>query len=457
MPGRADSFISMTFRGYFRVCHSPFAIVCLLAQTGCCPSAAMYRWLDNTVTPLTSSVAQVVTVVVAATLGVVVATSVGGAVAGAVAGAVVSATASSTAGAAGGAAGGSGAAPGGNMMGMVSHVQFMNLCAAGDMGTPPETAAMADGMGWANLQFKIPAFGGSGSNSSGSNNSNGTSATGRRLLQANVSESEPEMAKLTHDEKKLDSKDLFEGQLVYGVLALAFETAVHFAIVFLIVFFTGVPHHGLPAAMKFPGSEIEAFLAMWNPLCLASTIAFARHAVSFVGDNDWLTVLLSVLCLTLAELPWLIWHCWFVNRNVYGEEGVRSINFNETPITKVLATRPTCKLFSLKKVKYQLCLFCEWFDFIICLPFRLSFQGQWKDDVHTPAPGFADVYGPLFMKFSPVMGFGFGYLFGAFLLFQKLAVIVIIGTTIRNTDLVRGRHACSPCACLLCWGLLDVS
>ena len=42
------------------------------------------------------------------------------------------------------------------MMGMIAHVQFMNLCSAGDMGVPKETAAMSNGMGWANLQFKSP-------------------------------------------------------------------------------------------------------------------------------------------------------------------------------------------------------------------------------------------------------------------------------------------------------------
>ena len=62
----------------------------------------------------------------------------------------------------------------------------------------------------------------------------------------------------------------------------------------------------------------------------------------------------------------------------------------------------------------------------------LTFQGVWVDDNDSPHPGFADVYGPLFQKFSPSLGCGYGYLFGAFLLCQKLCVIVLIGTTVKK-------------------------
>ena len=77
--------------------------------------------------------------------------------------------------------------------------------------------------------------------------------------------------------------------------------------------------------------------------------------------------------------------------------------FTGTPISKVLATRPTCKLFSLSKMKYQLCLVYEWIVWCICVPFQLNFQGNWGDDPQSPAPGFVAVYGPLFKKFAPAM------------------------------------------------------
>lgn len=37
-------------------------------------------------------------------------------------------------------------------MGMMGHVQFMSICAEGDMGVPNETAAMGEGMAWMNVQ-----------------------------------------------------------------------------------------------------------------------------------------------------------------------------------------------------------------------------------------------------------------------------------------------------------------
>ena len=340
---------------------------------------------------------QVVTGVVSVALGTTVAGAVGGAVAGVVGGA--------TGGAAGGAAGGSGAAQGGNMMGMISHIQFMNLCSAGDMGTPPETVAMSDGMGWANLQFESP-FGWSDSNSTITNSTSITGNMMRRLLQANQNmnhtKSEPEISKVTYEEKKDKSRQLLHGNLMSGLGALVVEALIHLLIVVMLCWGTGMPHHAFPSKIQFPGSEVESFLALWNPLCLSSTMAFARHATSFLEDDEhWVTLTLSVLCGAIVEMPWLVWHSWFVYSSLYGEEGIRTLHFKETPMAKVLATRPTCKIFSLAKVKYQVCLFYEWFEWLLCLPFRLNFQGSWQDDPKSPSPGTVAVYGPLFMKFAP--------------------------------------------------------
>ena len=287
----------------------------------------------------------------------------------------------------------------------------MNLCAAGDLGVPAETAAMADGMGWANLQFESP-FGRSDSNSSDVGNAtNVTAITLRRLLQinnqtGNQSADEREISKVTYHEKKETSKLIFHGNLMTGVAAVAVEALVHIVLTSLMYYFTEIPHHCLPAALRFPGSEIESFLSLWNPLCLSSTIAFARHATSFVTSDQehWITILLAVLCLSLVELPFLIWYVWYLFKSLYGEEGVRTLMYKKTPISKqVLSTRPTCKFLSLTKVKYQLCLALDWIEWIFCLPFRLSFQGVWVDDPNSPTPGEVAVYGPLFMKYSPAM------------------------------------------------------
>ena len=133
---------------------------------------------------LAQAEALVVSTAVGVAMGAVVATSVGAAVGGAVAGAAAGAAGGAAGGAASGAAGGaagggaggaagSSAPQGGNVMGMVGHVQFMNMCSSGDMGVHPETAALSDGMGWANLQMD-PPWGSSDSNTSASNNTDGT-------------------------------------------------------------------------------------------------------------------------------------------------------------------------------------------------------------------------------------------------------------------------------------------
>ena len=43
-------------------------------------------------------------------------------------------------------------------------------------------------------------------------------------------------------------------------------------------------------------------------------------------------------------------------------------------------------------------------------------------------------------------GFGWGFLFGVFLLFQKMMVIIIIGTSIRATNVVLSDELCNAIA-----------
>ena len=252
-----------------------------------------------------------------------------------------------------------------------------------------------------------------------------------------------EEADLTHEEKKLEAKDIFHGNLFFNLAGMILIAALHYGLIIILTITTGVPSSALPTTIQFPGVEIEAFIGLWNPLVLSSTMAFARFSADFLGAlSDWTTVVLAVLCLSIVELPWLVWHCWFVFRSVCGGEGLRTLRFNERPISHVLAARPTCKIFSLQKIKYQVFLIFEWVEYILCYPFNLMFFGQWIDDPNSPNPGVVDVYAPLFQKFSPAMGFGWGFLFGAFLLFQKLAVIIIIGTTIKATNLVISLLSC---------------
>ena len=106
-----------------------------------------------------------------------------------------------------------------------------------------------------------------------------------------------------------------------------------------------------------------------------------------------------------------------------------------TPFTVVLAARPTCKWSSLSGSDFVQNVY-DWFEFVICLPFKLEFQGNWRDHPDAEMANFTDLYGLLFETYSPAMGLGIGYLYGALLLLQKVLVIYCIGTTVKKVDLV---------------------
>ena len=292
--------------------------------------------------------AKVVSAVVAVSVSVAVSTAVGGAVASAVAttvatttsttvAATVSSSVASTAGStaaasasgsvagssAGGVGGGAGSAgssgpQGGNVMGMISQVQFMNLCAAGNMGAPPETEAMADGFDWANLQFEAPWTHSQdgGGNASYANSSNRSavqrrqSARERRarryisrkkrydqramlrrefVQNKEYSGDAPETAGDTEEkasEGKTDARDTFEGFLFYTLGLLFAEGGFHYVLLLAIEFGTGVARTLLPHSVRFPAFEIGSFLGIWNPICLTSTMALAEYSADFDADAE---------------------------------------------------------------------------------------------------------------------------------------------------------------------------
>ena len=58
----------------------------------------------------------------------------------------------------------------------------------------------------------------------------------------------------------------------------------------------------------------------------------------------YLTIVICLACLFVVLVPFLIWVCWFVNSAIYGADGVRMVNFKVTPMTRLFARRPTCRL-----------------------------------------------------------------------------------------------------------------
>jgi hypothetical protein len=62
-------------------------------------------------------------------------------------------------------------------------------------------------------------------------------------------------------------------------------------------------------------------------------------------------------------------------------------------------------------------LFTDWLDFVMCLPFRMDFQGAWEDKPDGRIPCFVEVYAPLFKNFSAASDYGMYY--GVFQLVHK--------------------------------------
>ena len=79
-----------------------------------------------------------------------------------------------------------------------------------------------------------------------------------------------------HHALRVESQDDLHGNVFYSFGLLIAEAAVHLVVVTGLCYGLDMPHYALPGSIKFPGSELESFLAIWNPLCLSSIMAFAR-------------------------------------------------------------------------------------------------------------------------------------------------------------------------------------
>ena len=152
-------------------------------------------------------------------------------------------------------------------MGVIGHVQFMNLCSAGDTGTPPETAQMSEGLAWANLQLDPPWTPAKGSNANSSANATAlTSTSQRRLLDDGTADSGggddddfSSVGLLSADtegsfqEKKVDSRTKLEGGVSTSVFVLVLQAVVHWLGLHVFEYCTGVAQTSLPGAVQMPG------------------------------------------------------------------------------------------------------------------------------------------------------------------------------------------------------------
>ena len=145
----------------------------------------------------------------------------------------------------GAASAGSAAQPaGGNVLGLIAHVQFMHLVTQGNLGTPNETDAVAGGLSWANLEFNIwPRS---------TEHDESQQSSQRRLLAVKTS---------TTAEKRQRAREDFWGVIVWGVVALVGLAVVHYLAQLALACCTKIPLEMLPSEMHFPAWELNEFLA----------------------------------------------------------------------------------------------------------------------------------------------------------------------------------------------------
>jgi hypothetical protein len=182
---------------------------------------------------------------------------VGGAVSGAAGGAAGGGAAGGGAGGAGGGAAGPAA---GNTMGMISQVQFMHLCSAGETGAPEETKAMSSGLGWANLDFDAPwstdpDLHADNKTSFFSNRSQGRRLMAKMNTEAEASEEDATTiaynASTLAQHAKAKQQSLFEGTVFYNVLVFGAVLGVHELVCRAVACATGSSTEDLPEQFAF--------------------------------------------------------------------------------------------------------------------------------------------------------------------------------------------------------------
>jgi len=211
---------------------------------------------------------------------------------------------------------------------------------------------------------------------------------------------------------------------------------LHFGVMSLLVRFLGLSGTSiLPPEIQFPNWELTSVAALWNPVALSTTMAFSRHMIpsDFIGDGDTYTVIVvTLITVLLVQIPFLVFFGWWVSKGVKGERP--SVEFLPTPAFVEVARRPPCSLRDVETCGECFGLCFEWFTYVICLPFRLNFQGHWEDTDEAEIDGYSGLYGPLFELFSG--NNTIAYLYGLVILIQKLLIIWVIGSTVQ--DLTHG-------------------
>jgi hypothetical protein len=334
-------------------------------------------------------------------------------------------------------------------MGMMGQVQFINYCGSGDLGVPKDTKAMGEGLAWANVQFDPPWGTAFANRTNSSTSSNGTTRRAARVSRRLLDDSEEEDEEEDDDAagkaaeaaaagegcagtKSECAATQFQGTLFYNTGFIIMVCVMHWLLVAAIEIGTGVGADALPGSIQFPGWEIASAMAVWTPLALSATMAFATHMADYTswGDqSDTFNAVIAgcIITFLLIQIPFLVWQIRTLTAALYGDHP--SVEYRYVPLGKRLAARPTCKWGEVSSCGECFQLLVDWADFIICLPFRMDFQGAWTEKPGPKIPHFVEIYAPLFKKYSAASEWG--YLYGVFELVHKVLMIWLIGSSVK--------------------------
>ena len=129
------------------------------------------------------------------------------------------------------------------------------------------------------------------------------------------------------------------------------------------------------------------------------------------------------------------------------------MQFVPAPLTKLAARRPTCKLIVAFSQGTLCNTLCDWVEYIACFPFKINFQGAWKDHPDSEIDGFMGLYGNLFTTHAGE--WGLGYLYGAMQLLQKMILVWFIASTV-GYNLEESDQKAQRQAEIQLWALLAV-
>jgi len=144
--------------------------------------------------------------------------------------------------------------------------------------------------------------------------------------------------------------------------------------------------------------------------------------------DDYAVIGVGVIIMCCIQVPYLIFHIWWVNKHAFGPEPSLRYKTASEQIKNV----PPCK-WKGKTLYERFELGAWWTEYVTCLPFYLASQGTWFDHPKSKYPGFCGIYGPMFANYSGISRFAAFY--GGFLLSKTVLLILLIGTTIKTKKL----------------------